>query len=175
MKNSMPLTLPWARSLLSLKWLFDVNLLSASRYEWGFCSSKTWRLVITQKCGFPTLIHKLVFNVCRNSKIIHVAFYRHTVILRVTRKAQSILWLGYGMENWGAVIWFPAAAGRFCLLQSIHTGSGAHVASRGKGTRVGGWPLTLHLLQRLRLHGAILQFPICLNGVSTAIVVYIVT
>jgi hypothetical protein len=86
-KISTPVTLPWDSSLLSLRWFFNGILLSALRYDWEFYSSRIWRCVVTQKCGFATLIREL-FIVCRNSQIIHVAFHRHTVILRVAGKAQ---------------------------------------------------------------------------------------
>jgi hypothetical protein len=46
-----------------------------------------------------------------------------------SRHNVASMWLGYSLEEWGFVIWFPAGIRDFSLLQSIQTISGAHPAS----------------------------------------------
>jgi hypothetical protein len=44
--------------------------------------------------------------------------------------------LGYGLDDRGSRVLFPAGAGNFSLHQRVHNGSGAHPASYPLGTRV---------------------------------------
>jgi hypothetical protein len=43
--------------------------------------------------------------------------------------------LGYGLDDRGSGIRFPAGAGNFCLHYRVRNGSGAHSASYPMGTR----------------------------------------
>jgi hypothetical protein len=43
--------------------------------------------------------------------------------------AQSVLQLGYGLDDWGIGIRFPSEAGDSYLLHNVQTVSGAHPAS----------------------------------------------
>jgi hypothetical protein len=43
--------------------------------------------------------------------------------------------LGYGLEDRGSKVRFPAGAGNFSLHQRVQNGSGAHPPSYPKGTR----------------------------------------
>jgi hypothetical protein len=60
--------------------------------------------------------------------------------------------LGYGLDDWGSRVRFPAGAGNFSLHYRVQKGSGAHPASSPMGTRgpfpeikaaeAWSWPLT---------------------------------
>jgi hypothetical protein len=55
--------------------------------------------------------------------------------------------LGYGLDDRGSRVRFPAGAGNFSLHYRIQNGSGAHSASypmgnRGKAAGAWSWPLT---------------------------------
>jgi hypothetical protein len=41
--------------------------------------------------------------------------------------------VGYGLDNWGSRIRFPAGTGNFSLYHRVHNGSGAHQASYPMG------------------------------------------
>jgi hypothetical protein len=41
--------------------------------------------------------------------------------------------LGYGLDDWGSKVRFPAGAGNFSLQHSVQNGSGAHPASYPMG------------------------------------------
>jgi hypothetical protein len=43
--------------------------------------------------------------------------------------------LGYGLDDRGSRVRFPAGAGNFCLYHRVQNGSGAHSASYPMGTR----------------------------------------
>jgi hypothetical protein len=43
--------------------------------------------------------------------------------------------LGYGLDDWGSRVRFPAGAGNFYLHHRVQNGSGAHPASYPMGTR----------------------------------------
>jgi hypothetical protein len=43
--------------------------------------------------------------------------------------------LGYGVDDWGSKVRFPAEAGNFSLRHRVQTGSGLHPASYSMGTR----------------------------------------
>jgi hypothetical protein len=43
--------------------------------------------------------------------------------------AESVCWLGYGLDDWEIGVQFPAGARDFSFLHSIQTGSGAYQAS----------------------------------------------
>jgi hypothetical protein len=48
--------------------------------------------------------------------------------------AQSVWQLGYGLDDRGSVVRFPAGAGNFSLYHHVQNGSGAHPASYPMGT-----------------------------------------
>jgi hypothetical protein len=41
---------------------------------------------------------------------------------------------GYGLDDWGSRVRFPAGAGNFSLQHRVQNGSGAHLASCPMGT-----------------------------------------
>jgi hypothetical protein len=43
--------------------------------------------------------------------------------------------LGYGLDDWGSRVRFPAGAGNFSLHHRVQNGSGAHPVSYPMGTR----------------------------------------
>jgi hypothetical protein len=43
--------------------------------------------------------------------------------------------LGYGLDDWGSRVRFPAEAGNFSLHHHVQNGSGAYPASYPMGTR----------------------------------------
>jgi hypothetical protein len=43
--------------------------------------------------------------------------------------------LGYGLDDRGSMVRFPAGAGNFCLHHCVPNGSGAHPASYRMGAR----------------------------------------
>jgi hypothetical protein len=43
--------------------------------------------------------------------------------------------LGYGLDDWGSRVRFPAEAGNFSLHHRVQNGYGAHPASYPTGTR----------------------------------------
>jgi hypothetical protein len=47
--------------------------------------------------------------------------------------------LGYGLDDWGSRVRFPAGVGNFSLYHRVQNGSGAHPASYPMGTR-GSYP-----------------------------------
>jgi hypothetical protein len=49
--------------------------------------------------------------------------------------AQSVLRLGYGLEDRGSRVRFPAGAGNFSLHHRVQNGPGTHPASYIMGTR----------------------------------------
>jgi uncharacterized membrane protein YgcG len=53
----------------------------------------------------------------------------------VLRKLRAVgIALGYGLDDWGCRVRFPAGAGNFSLHHRVKTGSGAHPASYPTGT-----------------------------------------
>jgi hypothetical protein len=72
---------------------------------------------------------------------------------KVTSRDSSVgIALGYGLDDRGSRVRFPAGAGNFSLHHRVHNGSGAHPASypmgtrryflRGKAAGAWSWPLT---------------------------------
>jgi hypothetical protein len=53
---------------------------------------------------------------------------------RETRISQSVYRLGYGLDDLGVRVRFPAEAVDFSVLHKVQTGSGAHLFSYTKGT-----------------------------------------
>jgi hypothetical protein len=43
--------------------------------------------------------------------------------------------MGYGLDDWGSMLLFPAGAGNFSLHHRVQNGSGVHPASYPMGTR----------------------------------------
>jgi hypothetical protein len=70
----------------------------------------------------------------------------------MSRDSSVAIALGYGLDDWGSRVLFPAGAGYFSLHHRVQNGSGAHPASYPMGTggsfpggKEGGvrsWPLT---------------------------------
>jgi hypothetical protein len=77
--------------------------------------------------------------------------------------------LGYGLDDRGSRVRFPAGAGNFSLHRCVQNGSGAHPASYPMGNRssfpggqVAGawsWPLTSIYCRGQRMNGAIPPLP----------------
>jgi hypothetical protein len=76
--------------------------------------------------------------------------------------------LGYGLDDRGSRVQFPAGTGNFSLHHRVQNGSGAHPASYPTGTRVFPWEKSgrdvkltthLHLVPRPRIRGAIPPLP----------------
>jgi hypothetical protein len=73
--------------------------------------------------------------------------------------------LGYGLDDWGSRVRFPAGAGNFSLHHRVQNGSGAHPASYSVGTmgsfpgsKAAGawsWPVTSIYCRGRRMCGAI--------------------
>jgi hypothetical protein len=56
-------------------------------------------------------------------------------ILHKSRDSSVGIALGYGLDDHGSRVWFPAGAGNFSLHHRVQNGSGAHPASCPMGTR----------------------------------------
>jgi hypothetical protein len=92
------------------------------------------------------------------------------ILLNQSRDSSVGIALGYGLDDRGSRVRFPAGAGNFSLHHRVQNGSGAHRASYAIGTRgsfpggegVGGVKLTihLHLVPRSRVRGAIPPLPL---------------
>jgi hypothetical protein len=52
-----------------------------------------------------------------------------------SRDSSFCIALGYGLDDRGSRVRFPAVAGNFSLHHCVHNGSGAHPASFTIGTR----------------------------------------
>jgi hypothetical protein len=52
-----------------------------------------------------------------------------------SRDSSVCIALGYGLDNQGSGVRFPAVAGNFSLHHRVQNGSGAHSASYPMGTR----------------------------------------
>jgi hypothetical protein len=58
-----------------------------------------------------------------------------TVLLQVKRHDSSVgIALGYGLDDWGSRVRFPAGAGNFSLHHRVQNGAGSHTASYPMGT-----------------------------------------
>jgi hypothetical protein len=53
----------------------------------------------------------------------------------VSRDSSVGVALGYGLDNWGSRVRFPAEARDYSLHRRVQNGSGAHPASYPMGTR----------------------------------------
>jgi hypothetical protein len=81
-----------------------------------------------------------------DKNILCIFHLHHAVIV------QSVQWLGYGLDDWGSRVQFPAGAENFSLYCPIQNDSGTHPASYlmgnmgsfpgAKGVRAWSWPLT---------------------------------
>jgi hypothetical protein len=56
------------------------------------------------------------------------------------RDSSAGIALGYGLDDWGSGVRFPAGAGNFSLHRRVQNGSEAHPASYPMGTGGGGFP-----------------------------------
>jgi hypothetical protein len=73
--------------------------------------------------------------------------------------------LGYGLDDWGSRVRYPAGTGSFSLHHRVQSGSGTHPASYpmdtrgsypgGKAAGAWNWPLTSNYSQDQRMLGAI--------------------
>jgi hypothetical protein len=80
------------------------------------------------------------------------ALFHYVIFLRKSHDSSVGIALGYGLDDWGSRVWFPAGAGNFSLHLCVQNGSGAHPASCPVGTRgsfpegkaagAWSWPLT---------------------------------
>jgi hypothetical protein len=59
----------------------------------------------------------------------------HCVILKDIRNNSVGIKLGYGLDERGSRVWFPAGAGSFPLHHRVQNRSGDHPASYEMGTR----------------------------------------
>jgi hypothetical protein len=87
-----------------------------------------------------------------------------------TRDSSVGIALGYGLEERGSRVRFPAGAGNFSLHHRVQTGSGTHPASYPTGTRgtfpgAWSWPLTSISCWRQECVKLYLHSPIHLHGV----------
>jgi hypothetical protein len=72
--------------------------------------------------------------------LFHLSFNASTVIIVIVTMSKSRdssvgIALGYGLDDRGSRVRFPAGAGNFSLRQSVQNGSGPHPASYPMGTR----------------------------------------
>jgi hypothetical protein len=56
--------------------------------------------------------------------------------MKESRDSSVGIALGYGLDDWGSRVRFPAGAGNFSLHVHVRNGSGAHTVSYPIGTRV---------------------------------------
>jgi hypothetical protein len=99
-------------------------------------------------------------------------------VIRVSRDSSVSIALGYGLDERGSRVRFPAWAGNFSLHHRVQNGSGAHPTSYSVGTR-GSFPevkrpkreadhsppsstevkecVELYLHSPIRLHGVVLS------------------
>jgi hypothetical protein len=101
----------------------------------------------------PTRSYKSPFTIIANlhSTLKGLEFLIFTVLAK-SRGSWVGTALGYGLDDRGSKVWFPAGAGNFSLHHRVQNGSGAHPGSYPMGTRgsfPGGkaagawsWPLT---------------------------------
>jgi hypothetical protein len=68
------------------------------------------------------------------SRVCKQDFHLHTVN-RKSRDSSVGIALGYGLDDWGSRVRFPAEDGSFSLHHRVQIGSGAHPASYPMGTR----------------------------------------
>jgi hypothetical protein len=78
-------------------------------------------LLIEDFCGFPLPRHTNVGTVPSN--------------MNSSRHSSVGIALGYGLDDRGSMVRFPAGAGNFSLHHPVQNGSGAHPASYPMGTR----------------------------------------
>jgi hypothetical protein len=155
-------------------------------------------LGVKQLCSFKTQLEpklQWLLSIClvtqclldmyiRALHLVFVRSMRHFVTLTVhclntkSRDCSVGIALGYGLDDRGSRVRFPAGVGNFSLHHRVQNGSGAHPASYKMGTRgsltVGkesgewSWPLTstwwrgqecveLYLHSPIRLHGVVLS------------------
>jgi hypothetical protein len=60
---------------------------------------------------------------------------QESFIYLAKKSHDNSLALGYGLDDRGSRVRFPAGAGKFSLHHRVHNGSGAHPASYPMGTR----------------------------------------
>jgi hypothetical protein len=86
----------------------------------------------------------------------------------------SIVELGYGLDDRGSTVRFPVGAGNYSLHHRVQNGSGAHPASYPMGTRCSfsgvkaagewSWPLTSIWCRSHRMSGAMHSLTSALDG-----------
>jgi hypothetical protein len=97
-------------------------------------------------------------------KYLYVYIYIYIYMCVCESRDSSVgIALGYGPDDRGSSVRFPAGAGNFSLHHRVQNDSGAHPAFYTMGTR--GWEQSgrgvkltthLHLVPKSRMHGAIL-------------------
>jgi hypothetical protein len=70
---------------------------------------------------------------CTKFLIVNV-FTKSRVIMNVSRDSSVGIALGFGLDDRGYRVRFPAGAGNFSLHHRVQNGSGAHQASYPMGT-----------------------------------------
>jgi hypothetical protein len=73
----------------------------------------------------------------RGAQLTHRDNFIFTLPIRLESRDSSVgMALGYGLDDRGSRVRFPAGAGNFPLHHRVQTGSGAHPASYTKCSRV---------------------------------------
>jgi hypothetical protein len=63
------------------------------------------------------------------------SIFMYKILLCESRDSSVGIALGYGLDDWGSMVRFPAGAGNFSLNHRVQNGSGAHPASYAMGAR----------------------------------------
>jgi hypothetical protein len=118
--------------------------------------------------------HTASFVAIGNSPLNMCVFLSVLNILKSSDSSVGIA-LGYGLDDWGSKVRFPAGAGNFSLHRCVQNGSEAHPASYtmgtggsfhgGKPTGAWSWPLTSIWCRGQEWVELYLHSPVRLNGV----------
>jgi hypothetical protein len=76
----------------------------------------------------------LIYFYCRY-KCFCKSFYTAYINIAKSRDSSVGIALGYGLDDWGSKVRFPAGAGNFSFHHRVQNGSGAHPASYPVGTK----------------------------------------
>jgi Na+-transporting methylmalonyl-CoA/oxaloacetate decarboxylase gamma subunit len=124
--------------------------------------------IYTQECGMSFVI---IFLVIWVSCILHCMNIFFVIFWNEMKSHDSSVGiaLGYGLDDRGSRVRFPAGVGNFSLHHRVQNGSGARPASYPMGTRgsfSGGkaagawsWPLTSISCRGQRMSGAVPPLP----------------
>jgi hypothetical protein len=95
-------------------------------------------------CSFPvflfpclsSLLYSYSSRYRRKQSILVVMLDLYRVLLFSKSRDSSVgIALGYGLDDWGSRVRFPAGAGNFSLHHRVQNGSGAHPTSYPMGTK----------------------------------------